>query len=141
MAVKIAVSEESIEPFGHLLGGHQKVQYRYYRFSQSTSWEPPVNIYEDQKRIYICADLAGLEKEEVAVEVADQEIRIHGQRPVPVPCDPLNPRCILRIEINSGSFFRSIRLPSRADMNSTVAKLDKGFLWITVNKQHEKLEV
>lgn len=140
MAVRFHASEHSFEFSGPLFGRQERVYTRYFQFSQSTSWEPSVNIYEDEERFYVCVDLAGLRKEEVGVEVTDQEIRISGERPVPVPCNPLNPQCILRMEINSGRFFRAIKLPSRADMNTTQARLDNGFLWITVNKQAAQAE-
>jgi len=134
MAIEFHASESSFEPFGQLFGRREQV-YRYYRFSQSAAWEPAVNIYEDANAFYICVELAGLEKDEVAVEVADREIRIHGDRPVPIPCEQMSPECILRMEIDSGRFFRAIELPTgKADLATAAARLDLGYLWITVSK-------
>ncbi len=135
MAIRFHAAEQPFEPFRLLLGDPKQSCRAYYRFSQSHAWEPPVNIYEDRSRFYICAELAGLAKDEVSVEVADREIRIHGERPVPIPCQELSADCILRIEIDSGRFFRAIKLPASADLNSTAARLDQGFLWITVEKR------
>ena len=126
--------EQSSDPFGPPFGWREQVFRGYYHYSQSAAWQPPVNIYEDRDRFYICVQLAGLDKGEVGVDVVDQEIRIHGERPVPIPCEQLNPECILRIEIDSGRFFRAVRLPECADLDSTAARLDRGFLWITVEK-------
>jgi len=134
MAIEFHASEQSSGPFGSLFGREFSLR-GYYRYAPSPDWEPPVNVYEDAAKFHICVELAGLEKSEVAVEVLDQEIRIHGERAVPVPCDPMSPECILRIEINSGQFYRAITLPKQADMNSTAARLDRGFLWITVDKK------
>ncbi|MBI4579193.1 MAG: Hsp20/alpha crystallin family protein [Planctomycetes bacterium] len=135
MLIEFQASEQSPGAFGAFFGRRESVSRGYYHFSQSPAWQPLVNVYEDEVRFHICVELAGLDKDEVAVEVVDQEIHISGERPVPVPSDPLNPECILRIEIDSGRFFRAIALPSQADLGSTTARLDRGFLWITVDKQ------
>lgn len=133
MAFQFQASRQSFELFGHFLNRREHY-HGYCRYSHSASWEPAVNVFEDAGKFYICAELAGLEKDQVNVEVVEQEIRIHGERPVPIPCDQMSPECILRIEIDSGRFFRAIRLPEQADLNSTAARLDKGYLWITVAK-------
>jgi HSP20 family molecular chaperone IbpA len=39
------------------------------------------------------------------------------------------------MEINSGGFERIIKLPERADLGCVEAKLESGFLWITVAKK------
>lgn len=133
MNIQLQTSEQSPQ-FGYPFGREVSYQ-RYYHYSQSSAWEPPVNVYEDSENFYICAELAGIDRSEINVEVLQQEIRIHGERSIPIPCDRLSPECIMRIEIDSGRFFRAIRLPDHADLNSTAARLDRGFLWITVHKR------
>ncbi|HOA74218.1 MAG TPA: Hsp20/alpha crystallin family protein [Phycisphaerae bacterium] len=135
MKFKLQASEHSFEAFHQVFGRGQAFR-QFYRFSQSANWEPAVNIYTDAKRFYICVELAGLAKEEVTVEVVDREIRIQGERPVPIPCEQLSPECILRMEIDSGRFFRAIQLPPQADLDTTAARLEQGFLWITVDKHN-----
>lgn len=130
-------AEKPSEPFGHHLFGRREhlPHQSYYHWSRTSAWQPAVNLYEDERAYYLCAELAGLEKDEIRVDALEQNIRIRGDRPVPVPCDQLNPEAILRIEIDSGPFERSIELPMDAEMNSAEARLDQGYLWITVNKR------
>jgi HSP20 family protein len=108
----------------------------YYRFSKTATWQPAVNIYEGQAHFYLCVDLAGLVKDDVEVQVIGHTIRIRGARPVPQPAPVAGePRCVLRIEIDSGPFERTIDLPETANTDNVEAKLQDGFLWITVNKR------
>lgn len=135
MAMTTQASEQSSEGFGfHLFGRREQVYRGYYHFSQSISWQPAINIYEDVDHFVICVELAGLDQEEIGLEVVGQAIRVQGERTVPIPCDRANPDCVLRIEIDSGRFERAIELPATADMSTATARLDRGFLWITVNK-------
>ena len=128
-------ASEHLGPFGSPPGRREQFRSGYYHYCQSDAWQPPVNIYEDRGRYSICVELAGLAKCEVGVEVVGQEIRVHGERAVPLPEGPVPPECVLRIEIDSGRFFRSIELPADADLNTAAANLDRGFLWITVEKR------
>jgi HSP20 family molecular chaperone IbpA len=140
MNIHLQASEHSFEAFHQVFGRREQAFRQFYRFSQSANWKPAVNIYTDSKRFYICAELAGLAKEEVSVQVVDREIRIEGERPVPIPCERLSPECLLRMEIDSGRFFRAIQLPPQADLDTTAAQLEQGYLWITVDKQEPEPE-
>ena len=110
-------------------------QRRYYRFSRSTAWEPAVNIQEDEGHLYLCVELAGLNDDAITVEVVERKLRIRGDRPIPRPPSSESPGCILHKEINSGAFERTIDLPDRVDPDVIEAKLEAGFLWITIGKR------
>jgi len=110
-------------------------QRRYYRFSKSAAWEPAVNIQEDEDHLYLCVELAGLNDDAITVEVVERKLRIRGERPIPRPPSSDTPGCILHMEINSGTFERTIDLPEQADPDDIEAKLEAGFLWITVGKR------
>lgn len=112
-------------------------QQSYYRFSRSVTWEPEVNIQEDEAHIYLCVELAGLPREKIIVEAGNRGLRIYGERPIPQPPDTHEPSCIVHMEINSGPFERIVKLPDRADLTHVEAQLDAGFLWITVAKKAE----
>jgi HSP20 family molecular chaperone IbpA len=109
----------------------------YYRFSRSISWEPAVNIQEDEEHIYLCVEVAGLSREKIIVEAIGQSIRICGERPIPQPPKTSGPTCIVHMEINSGAFERIVKLPDRADLAQVDANLDAGFLWVTISKKSE----
>ena len=137
MTVHVQPAEDAFDSLGRQLGDlvDEMSQRRYYRFSRSVGWQPAVNLYEDEHRFYLCVDLAGLARERIDVGVIGRKLLIRGERPAPAPPRADEPCCILRMEIDSGPFERTIELPDQADVNAVEAKLDQGFLWITIGKR------
>ena len=107
----------------------------YFKFSRTIAWEPSVNILEDDRNLYFCVELSGMAQDAIVVEVVENKLRIRGDRPVPRPPDSESIGCIMHMEINSGPFQRMIELPDRADPNTVEARLEAGFLWITIGKK------
>jgi len=133
MTIQAHAVEDSFDSIGQQINDiiHEMSRRSYYRFSRSASWEPAVNIQEDQDNLYLCAELAGLAEESIVVEVVDRKVIIRGDRAVPQPPGSASPGCVLHMEINSGPFERAIELPDRADAGQIDAKLENGYLWIT----------
>src|SRR3954454_14960181 len=81
--MSITVSEQ---PFGHLARQANKLmdqmQKGFYVYSGET-WTPNVNLYETGSSYLVCVDLAGVDKEKIDVEVADQRLKLRGARAVP----------------------------------------------------------
>ena len=137
MTIQAHAVEDSFDSIGRQINDiiDEMSRRSYYRFSRSASWEPAVNILEDPDHLYLCVELAGLVEESIVVEVTGRKVVIRGDRPVPQPPGRGSPGCILHMEINSGPFERAIALPDRADVSRVEAKLECGFLWITVAKK------
>jgi len=139
MSVHIHAADDLFESFTRrmfeMMGGLRRQSY--YHFSRSVTWEPAVNIQEDEACIYLCVELPGLEQDEITVEAMDRSLRIRGERGVPRPPGKQHPSCIVHMEINSGRFERIIKLPDRADLAHVEAMLHSGFLWITIPKKAE----
>ncbi len=135
MITRVA-SEGSFEPLSRQLGDLMKEMTRrsYYHFSRMVGWQPPVNVYEDEKHYYLCVELAGLSKDEIQVNVVGNKVVIKGERAAPPPPESKGPGCVLRMEINYGPFERTVELPARADMDTVSAHLKDGFLWLTITK-------
>ncbi|KAK1409407.1 hypothetical protein QVD17_35933 [Tagetes erecta] len=82
------------------------------------------------------ADLPGLKKEEVKVEVEDGRVlQISGERSK--ESEEKNDKWH-RIERSSGKFFRRFRLPENAKMDEVKAAMENGVLTVTVPKVEEK---
>jgi HSP20 family molecular chaperone IbpA len=59
-----------------------QMQKGFYVYSSDT-WTPNVNLYETAATYLVCVDLAGVQKEKIDVEVADQRLKLRGSRAVP----------------------------------------------------------
>ncbi|KAK1426815.1 hypothetical protein QVD17_15495 [Tagetes erecta] len=82
------------------------------------------------------ADLPGINKEEVKVEVEDGNVlQIRGERNVEK--EDKNEKWH-RVERSSGSFTRRFRLPENAKMDQVKAAMENGVLTITVPKVEVK---
>ena len=91
---------------------------------------------ENPEAHVIKADLPGLRKEEVKVEVEDGRVlQISGERSreQEESGDKWH-----RVERSSGRFMRRFRLPENAKMEEIQAKMENGVLTVVVPKQEEK---
>jgi HSP20 family protein len=101
-----------------------------YSFSRNT-WYPPLDIFETPSEIILIAELAGVEKEALNVEINSRAIRISGRRAGVPPAEKGKYRLA---EIQYGSFERVLYLPAAIDTESVNATYRKGLLDIRVNK-------
>ena len=101
-----------------------------YSFSKNT-WYPPLDIFETQTEIIVIAEMAGVNKEDLNLEINSRAIRIAGKR-VGIP--PAENGKYRLAEIQYGNFERVLYLPSAIDTESVNAAYKKGLLHIRVNK-------
>jgi HSP20 family protein len=137
MSPQIQVQEDAFNELGKQINWliDEMSRRNYYKFSRKPTWQPALNVYEDEEYIRLCLELAGLAREQVHVEVVENRLTVRGQRPVPPPPGTHQPGSVLRIEIDSGLFERTVELPDAADVDSIEAQLQDGFLWITIAKR------
>ncbi|MEW6260531.1 MAG: Hsp20/alpha crystallin family protein [Thermodesulfobacteriota bacterium] len=97
----------------------------------SPSWTPPMDIFETTDAIIIRADMAGVKKEDMEVEINSKAVRIYGKRCELTP--PQNGTYRLA-EIQYGAFERILFLPAPVDTEIVNASYVNGFLQITLAK-------
>jgi HSP20 family molecular chaperone IbpA len=111
-----------------------KLQFSSYHGAAAT-WAPDVNVFRFEDRFEICADLAGLCRDEIELTVHGNALVLQGHRRRPVPeCPGGGDTCrlTLAMEIATGPFFRRIVLPQPIDPEQVTARQDNGLLWITL---------
>lgn len=97
----------------------------------------PVDWKESSEDHVFVADLPGLKKEDVKVEVSDGLLQISGERNVEKEDDNKDYKWH-RVERCRGKFSRSFRLPGNAKANEVKASMENGVLTVTVPKQEVK---
>jgi HSP20 family protein len=92
-------------------------------------WAPDVEVLQKNNELTIKADLPGLKKDEVSVEVTDNAITIHGERKREQQEEHEG---FYRSERSYGSFWRTIPLPEGAITEQAKATFRDGVLEITM---------
>ncbi len=98
-------------------------------------WSPQVEMYERDHHLVICADLPGLKKDDIQVEIADNTLTLHGERHQEFEDTREGYR---RSERSYGSFYRAIPLPESAEAEHAQANFQDGVLKITLPLSQEK---
>jgi HSP20 family protein len=86
---------------------------------------PAVDIYEGPDAIYIIADTAGVEKENLNIVYKGQFLHLTGHRHPPVS---LGKGRFYQMEIEYGPFERIIRIPMTVDSEQIEAYYENGLL-------------
>lgn len=105
-----------------------------YSFSKNT-WYPPLDIFETKTEIIVIAEMAGVNKEDLDLEINSRAIRMAGRR-IGVP--PAEDGKYRLAEIQYGNFERVLYLPAAIDTDSVNATYKKGLLYIRVTKLTQK---
>jgi HSP20 family protein len=100
----------------------------------TTSYAPPVDIYEDEHNITLKLEVPGIDEKDIDVRVENNTLTVHGERKIEKEEKEENFR---RIERQYGSFTRSFTLPSSVDTGQVSAHYDKGVLKINLAKKAE----
>ncbi|WP_168798516.1 Hsp20 family protein [Herbaspirillum sp. ST 5-3] len=93
------------------------------------SWTPPVETAQRENRFIVCAELAGVKRDDVQVEINNDRLTIEGERH---PEAPHAPQELRRSERAYGHFYRVIALPPGANAEAASASMQDGVLEITV---------
>ncbi len=95
------------------------------------SWNPQMDIFETPDEIVIHAELAGVEKEDLGVDVSSKAVRVYGCRRELAQ----NPGANYRLaEIQYGKFERILFLPTRIDAREVASSFRNGLLQLRLKK-------
>ncbi len=95
------------------------------------AWKPQVDMLETVEEIMVMAELAGVDKADLDLEINARAIRISGKRMINPPAKNGRYRVA---EIQYGGFERLLRLPSPIDTEKVTAAYQKGMLTIRAPK-------
>eukprot|EP00762_Andalucia_godoyi_P004523 ANDGO_05110.mRNA.1 17.7 kDa class I heat shock protein len=101
------------------------------------AWAPMMDVKETDKEIIVEAELPGLSKADIKIEVDHNNVlKIHGENKMEKKED--NEKWH-RVERSWGSFQRSMRLPENANAEQINAKYDNGVLHLNIPKREQAL--
>lgn len=95
---------------------------------------PAVDMYEDKDNIIVETQLGGIDPEKVDVSIENNVLTIKGESQKKSEVEDKN---YYRKEIRSGSFYRSIPLPTKVDGDKASAINEDGILKISIPKAPE----
>ena len=100
--------------------------------TESVGWAPPVDIEEQDDAYVIEAEVPGVTKDDVNIELVSNELTITGE------IKEREREGILRKRTRRvGRFEYRVRLPEQVDPNNVEAKLTDGVLSVRVPKQEQ----
>lgn len=94
-------------------------------------WKPFMDIYESEHEIIVLAEIAGIDKDELELELSNKAIRISGER----KSTHFEGSPTYRLaEIQYGQFERILYLPAPIDVDKVSASYTNGLLKIFMGK-------
>ena len=97
--------------------------------AMQTLWSPQVDVFNRGNELVVRADLPGLDKDNVNIEIADGVLTIRGERQDEFED---NREGIYRSERSYGSFYRAIPLPEGVSGDNAEATFKDGVLEVTM---------
>ena len=134
-----------LAPFEEMERWVEDVFQRPFPLLASTLWRemkrgefetvmPSVDIYEDGNEIVLKADLPGIDKKDLDVNIGDSFLTVSGERKKEETVEKGNYH---RYERSHGSFFRRFELPSDIDTEKIKAHFENGVLEVRLPKSAE----
>lgn len=97
-------------------------------------WVPQLEVFQDGDSLVVRADLPGVKKEDVSIEIEDDVLTISGER-----CEESRDERegFFRSERSYGRFERAIRLPEGTDPETCDARYENGVLELRIKTPEE----
>ena len=127
-------------PMGHLASFQDEMNRMFNQFFRSggeeaegglRTWAPPVDIYETDDAVVLKAELPGVAKEDVSIEIHDNTLFLRGQRKHEAEVKEENYH---RVERAYGTFQRAFVLPTVVDQEHVQATYHDGVLELRLPK-------
>jgi len=95
---------------------------------------PTVDIYEDETSITLKAEMPGMGKDEIDVQIADNMVTLSGEKKTE---EKVERKDYYRMERSYGSFKRVLPLPAEVDAEKVKASFKDGILELKMPKAME----
>ena len=103
--------------------------------NRQESWLPAVDVFDKKDAVVLKAELAGMDPDDIEIEVDDNVLTIKGERTLEEKVDEER---YYRVERRFGSFQRSLALPQGVKADDIQAGYEDGILTVRVPKAEEE---
>ncbi len=108
-----------------------------------STFTPAVNTREGEFTYHIDIDLPGVKKEDINIDINDNQLSVSGQR---ATTEEVNENDYYKIETSFGKFQRLFTLPESIEMENITASSNNGVLEVVIPKtekshNNKKIEV
>lgn len=100
----------------------------------TTSWSPAVDIYETENEIIVQAELPGVDRKDISLNLEKNVLTLKGERRFEKETKQENYH---RIERSYGAFSRSFSIPASVDDDRIRADYKDGILKIALPKKEQ----
>ena len=119
--------------FDDFFSGKHMIAARHLQSDSGIGWGPAVDVRESEEEIVVYADLPGVDKEDIQLEVKDHTLVLTGKRKQLSNAE----EGWLRREAPYGQFFRAFSLSADVKANQVTANFKSGVLEIHLPKAEE----
>ena len=102
--------------------------------SERGAWAPAVDIHENNDSFVVKADLPGVSKEDIQIDLKDSTLTLKGEKKFESKVSKDN---YIRVERSYGTFVRTFTLPENVDADKIKATYKDGVLELTIPKREE----
>lgn len=103
------------------------------RTRAGTTYTPRIDIWENESELVLCADMPGVNAEDLEIQFENRELRIYGK---------ISPRYqgveLLDREYGIGDFFRAFAIGESIDATRIAAELKNGVLTLHLPKCEQR---
>jgi HSP20 family protein len=122
------------DPLHDLLALHERMNRLAF---ESPGWTPAVDVYETGDQYTVVAELPGLSRDQIQIQVQDGKLTLQGERAAhQAPHVRFH-----RVERGHGRFARAFVLPLPIDHELVRAEFDRGVLRITIPKVNQQRRI
>ena len=104
--------------------------------SQTSEWQPPVDLVESSDGFEVRIDVPGLQREQLQLELRDQLLMVRGKKER-LSSEPPSRRFFL-MERFFGTFLMEVEIPHAVHPRKAEARLHQGVLSVTLPRLEDK---
>ncbi|HVZ32473.1 MAG TPA: Hsp20/alpha crystallin family protein [Polyangiaceae bacterium] len=124
------------DPFADLNRIQRELEKNFFGArNRPADFAPPVDVYEDENSLVLRAELPGVKREDIDIQVDGNVLTLKGERKLEAEQQG---RRYHRIERSYGTFVRQFQIPTGVDSSQIDAQLVDGTLTLRLPKKPEQ---